>query len=1284
MAFCSRATTQSLLAIALLAFSAPAAFAQQLSVTDAAITEGNSGTKLLNFTLKLSAAKASAVFVDVATANQSATAGSDYTAYSVTGLRIPAGAVNKTVSISILGDTTPEPDETFSINLSNAVGATLSDAQGIGTITNDDAAPAPVLSVGDVSVPEGNSGTTQASFLVQLSQPATSTVSFDIATSDGSAQAGVDYAAASSQGVTFLAGESQKAFVVNVNGDAVVEPDETFQVQVSNVTGATLGDGSAVGTITNDDAQSGPALSIGDIAPAEGGPGEHPVTFTVRLSEPSDTWVTFDVSTADGTANGYDYVGTNVHGAYIAPGDTTFSFTMTAFGDNDFEPDETFTLNISNLSGNAHVVDGQATVTLINDDAPGLTVDDLFLSEGNSGSTTAQVTVKLAEPSAVPVTFDIATADETATAGSDYLAFSLAGQTIPAGQMSKSFPVTIYGDTTPEYYEDFKVNVSNVSGTTVSKPSARMRIGGDDGLPQPYVYVQDAQIVEGDAGVRFMQFQVVVSGSAPSGVHYDIQTSDGTATAGTDYVADHRVAQFIPPGQSSATFAVQINSDTSFEPDELFNATLSNVVGATRVGEPAVGRIVNDDVSSDPVLSVGDTIIFEGDGSVPQALTFTVSLSKPAAVDTTFIATPAGLTATAGVDFNAQPIPVVIPAGATSLWVMVPVLGDTFYEPKETLTLTLSDVSSNVYVADGQGLGTIFDDDLANIPALTVGDASVVEGNSGTSVLHFPVSLSRAAGSPVCFLLQLTAGSATAGSDYVDSSADLCIRAGQSSLAFDVTVNGDTLVEPNESLVLTASSVTGATVADGTGTGTIANDDASAAPTLSIADVSVTEGNSATKLATFTVTLSAPQSTAVTFDIATANGTATAGSDYVAKATTGLRIAAGATSKTFAVSINGDTTQEPDETFFVNLSNAVGAALGDGSAVGTITNDDSGGGGGTPALSIADASIAEGNSLTRQLTFTVKLSAAAAGPVTYNIATANGSAVAPSDYTAKSLTGQSIAAGATSKTFTVAIKGDTLVEPNETFTVNVSGVAGATVADAQAVGTITNDDAAALGIARFDARGLVDDIDDGNRQPVVGGQDYATLLLDSAQSLCARTGSAAVVAVEDVENKRVLADLALAAAATCARGQRFEAVMVESDRRGFLIDATAVRLLRAPEVLGDARATRLDVQAAGAAPAVMVVLAEPAICTSSERTAQQQVLSATIQQATAAQRPLVLLGACPVAGLVEVKEAEARPLPDADRVFVNPVLLDEFAHARVVLVPQSGDKSAAPVLQLQQ
>jgi serine protease len=326
-------------------------------------------------------------------------------------------------------------------------------------------------------------------------------------------------------------------------------------------------------------------------------------------------------------------------------------------------------------------------------------------------------------------------------------------------------------------------------------------------------------------------------------------------------------------------------------------------------------------------------------------------------------------------------------------------------------------------------------------------------------------------------------------------------------------------------------------------------------PTLVIGDVTVTEGNGGSRLATFTVTLSRPVATVVRYDIATADGSAVAGTDYVARSLVGQSIPAGATSKTFSVTINSDTTPESTETFFVNLGNVVGVAVADGQAMGTIGNDDpvalgndasitgisgvigqqflyslevpalasglafttTGDSGdvdlyvkfgspptttdfdcasttptaaetcsispaqvgiyyillnaysdisgvtltgrySVPSLSIDDVAITEGDSGTRLATFTVKLSQVSTEAVTYDIATALGTAEAGSDYVAGSLTGETIAAGQTSKTFAVPIKGDTAVEGNETFLVNLGSAVGAIVGDGQAIGTIIDDD----------------------------------------------------------------------------------------------------------------------------------------------------------------------------------------------------------------------------------
>jgi uncharacterized repeat protein (TIGR01451 family) len=228
---------------------------------------------------------------------------------------------------------------------------------------------------------------------------------------------------------------------------------------------------------------------------------------------------------------------------------------------------------------------------------------------------------------------------------------------------------------------------------------------------------------------------------------------------------------------------------------------------------------------------------------------------------------------------------------------------------------------------------------------------------------------------------------------------------------------------------------------------------------LTINDVSLNEGNAGTTSFTFTVSLSAPAGPGgVTFDIATADGTATQPSDYTQKSLTGQTIPAGSSTYSFTVLVNGDVTPETNETFLVNVTNVTGATVTDGQGQGTIVNDDA-----APNLTINDVSLNEGNAGTTTFTFTVSLSApAGAGGVTFDIATANGTAVAPGDYTTKSLTGQTIPAGSSTYTFDVLVNGDTTPETDETFLVNVTNVTNAIATDGQGQGTIVNDDLARI------------------------------------------------------------------------------------------------------------------------------------------------------------------------------------------------------------------------------
>jgi hypothetical protein len=222
-------------------------------------------------------------------------------------------------------------------------------------------------------------------------------------------------------------------------------------------------------------------------------------------------------------------------------------------------------------------------------------------------------------------------------------------------------------------------------------------------------------------------------------------------------------------------------------------------------------------------------------------------------------------------------------------------------------------------------------------------------------------------------------------------------------------------------------------------------------PAIVIADHVLIEGNSATTNATFTVTLSTASKQAVTVDYMTADGSATGTSDYAA--TTGtLTFAPGETTKTVMVPVRGDRLYEPREQFFVNLFAPANGTISDGRGSGIIRNDDP-----KPALRITDVRKAEGNQGNTLFVFTVSLSAASGRTTSATVATADGTAEQPGDYTAKS-SALTLQPGQTRKTVTVFVTADLLVEPNETFVLSLSNPINAAIADGQGIGTILNDD----------------------------------------------------------------------------------------------------------------------------------------------------------------------------------------------------------------------------------
>jgi hypothetical protein len=336
-----------------------------LSINDVSVTEGDSGTKTATFTVTLTGAPSQPVQVNYSTSDGTATvAGNDYVAASGT-LVFTAGQTAKTVSVTVNSDTTPESDETFAVNLSSPVNAIIPRGTGVGTITDDDTRE---LSINDVSVLEGNSGTTAAVFTVSLSAPSAQTIFVDYHTVDGTATAASGDYVSKTGTLQFAPGQTTQTVAITVNGDTVAEPDETFSVILTNPANAVIADGSGTGTILSDDAGAPPGVTISDASMLEPDIGSQTMYFTVTLSAISAQNVTLSYTTLDGTATTADVDYQKTTGTLVIPaGSLTGKIGVRVYGDFRKEQNETFSVQLTSAL-NATLVDPLAIGTIINDD----------------------------------------------------------------------------------------------------------------------------------------------------------------------------------------------------------------------------------------------------------------------------------------------------------------------------------------------------------------------------------------------------------------------------------------------------------------------------------------------------------------------------------------------------------------------------------------------------------------------------------------------------------------------------------------------------------------------------------------------------------------------------------------------------------------------------------------------------------------------------------------------------------------------------------------------------
>jgi hypothetical protein len=771
-----------------------------------------------------------------------------------------------------------------------------------------------------------------------------------------------------------------------------------------------------------------PTISVSDVSvvAGNGGMGGPVAQFALTLSAPSSQTVTVNYATADGTANGgplspgcpYDY-GTTGGTIGFAPGSTTQVVNVPIYGDGLYEPNETFYLNLSQPV-NASLARAQGTCTIINvAPPPAIAVGDVTVTNVTSGSTWATFPITLSNGAAMPITVNYSTANGNAAAGSDYQAGS-GTLTIPAGVTQTYLSFQVYGDPGWEQAETFTLNLSNPSVGTIARPQGTATI--NSGLPTPTVSVSNITVTNVASGTTPATFTVTLSEPLSDAVAAQYTTADVTARAGSDYQATSGGLNFAA-GQTSQTVTVNVIGDPLYDAPEIFDLNLVPIGG----GAPFATGVATI-VSGVPMPSASVNDVTVQNSASGATATFTVSLSAASNETATVGYSTASNSATPGADYQSTSGTLTFAPGQTTQTVTVNVLGDPYYDGTETFYLNLLS-PSGATLGRWQGTGTI----LSTLPPPTfaVSNLTVQNATSGLTPATFTVSLSEPLSDPMAIPYATADGTGNVGTDYLAVSGTLYFSPGQTSQTVTVNVVGDPYYDNPETflLVLAPQGTGGGGGPLAIGTATIVS--SLPEPSLSVTSDIVTNGTSGTTPMTFLVTLSAPSSDVVTVNYATADGTAVAGTDYQSASGT-LYFTPGQTSRAITVNAIGNPLYAPTRTFTVNLSDASGAALAQAQGTGTIVSSFF-----PLGVSIGGVYVTDVDWGTTPANFYVWLSAASSVPVTVDYATADGTAVAGTDYVATSGT-LTFAPGQTSQYVSVPVIGNPVHEPSRTFRVVLS------------------------------------------------------------------------------------------------------------------------------------------------------------------------------------------------------------------------------------------------------
>ncbi|MDE3741460.1 Calx-beta domain-containing protein [Maribacter polysaccharolyticus] len=867
----------------------------------------------------------------------------------------------------------------------------------------------------------------------------------------GDADEGFDYATQTgSVNIPGNGGSESFADIIIVSiDDNLVEGNEEIIVTLQTTDNGVITQPTASAFILDDDVSV--EFSVANSSDNEDDGGNLPVLLLNGRVNATKTVTVSDAGTGTATGAGDDYSFTSPTEVNITAGDyvdTTIPIpTLAIETDGIVEDDETLDLILSDPDGDVTLgTQTTTTYTIVNDDAATLSI--AATTQAAEDDTDGEFTISTTSQFSTDVTVDISITG-SALEGDDFEGIGTT-VTFPANSDTTTIPVEVILDADIEGDETVVVTMSSTNNPDVgigSPDNATVTITDDDS----YIATITASGLTASenpllGGTFTVSLDAVNTTGSDITVNY---TVGGTATSGSDFTALSGTVT-IADGQQDNTITLNPIDDTEIELDETVVLTLATgsdyTVGTTAT---ATVTISSDDTAT---LSIAATTQAAEDNTDGE-FTITTSDQFPTDTEVTF---SVGGNATANSDYTTLGTTVTFLANSDTTIIPVGVLADTDIEGDETVVVTLTGTdNTNVTIgATDSATVTITDNDTATL-SITATTQAAEDNTDGlftiTTSNQFPTA------TEVTFSV---GGNATANSDYTALGTTVTFPEGTDSITLPVEVLSDASIEGDETVVvtLTGTDNTNVTIgANDSATVTITDNDTA---TLAITTTAQAAEDNTDGL--FTITTTNQFNTAVTVDISI-TGSATEGTDYAAIGTT-VNFPANTTSITLPVEVLADASVEGDETVVVTLTDTdntdVTIGASDAATI-TITDND------FNAISINNVISDEGDFTTTQFDFTVSIEGGgdAVTDIGFTYSTQNGTAtLADSDYVQVTNGSGTITAGTSSTLVTVNVNGDTKVEGDETFLVNLSAPVNATITDGEGLGTITNDDSATISI----------------------------------------------------------------------------------------------------------------------------------------------------------------------------------------------------------------------------